>query len=75
MKAIVTKYHGATDFKGNRISASDLDDNRVYIDYPHELSSEDAHRKAAEALRDKMGWAGELIGGAIKSGYAFVFKD
>ena len=75
MKAIITKYLGPTDTKGSRIKADDGDGNTITISYPHELSGEDVHRKAAEALCDKMGWTGELIGGAIKNGYAFVFSD
>ena len=76
MKAIRTKYHGATDTRGSRISASDEDGNRVTIPYPHELyelSGEAVHRKAAEALCEKMNWAGPMIGGALKDGYAFVW--
>jgi hypothetical protein len=75
MKAISTKYLSATNFKGSRIKAYDLDNNQVTIGYPHELSGEDVYRKAAEALRDKMGWTGELIGGGTKDGYVFVFKS
>jgi len=73
MKAIVTKYHGPTNFKGSRITASDQDGNRVTISYPYELSGEDCHRKAAQALCDKMHWTGELVGGSLKHGYVFVF--
>jgi hypothetical protein len=73
MKAIQTKYHGPTNTRGSRISASDLDGNRVSISYPHELSGEAVHRKAADALCEKMGWNGALIGGAIRNGYVFVF--
>jgi hypothetical protein len=75
MKAITTKYHGATNTRGSRISASDMDGNRVSIPYPHDLSGEAVHRAAAEALCAKMGWTGELAGGATKDGYAFVFVD
>ena len=73
MKAIFTKYHGPTNYKGSRISASDEDHNRVTISYPYELSGEAVHRKAAEALCTKMGWGGELIAGGMKNGYVFVF--
>lgn len=73
MKAIETKYLGATDRRGSRIVASDSDGNRVTIPYPHEASGEACHRLAAEALRAKMGWAGKMISGATKTGYAFVF--
>ena len=74
MKAIFTKYHGPTNTRGSRISASDEDGNRVTISYPYELSGEDVHRKAAEALCLKMNWNGaNLIGGAYAKGYVFVF--
>lgn len=75
MKAISTKYIGPTNVRGSRIKAYDSDNNQVTIGYPHELSGEDVYRKAAEALRDKMGWTGELIGGGTRDGYVFVFKS
>ena len=73
MKAIETKYHGPTDTRGSRITASDSDGNRVSIPYPYELSGEECHRKAARRLCQKMGWKGRLTGGALKSSYVFVF--
>lgn len=75
MKAIITKYKGATDTKGSRIIASDGDGNRVTIPYPHELSGEAVHHAAAVALCEKMKWDKELLGGGTKDGYAFVFKN
>lgn len=74
-KAICTRYHGPTNTRGARITATDLDGNRKSIPYPHELRSEEGHQKAAQELADKMGWKGKLVGGAIKHGYAFVFVD
>jgi hypothetical protein len=73
MKAIVTKYHGPTNFKGSRITASDQDGNRITISYPYELSGEACYRKAAQALCNKMKWEGNLIAGSWKHGYVFVF--
>lgn len=75
MKAIETKFISASDRRGSRIIASDGDCNRVTIDYPHELSGEAVHRAAAEALCRKMGWTGEMIGGATKLGHVFVFVE
>lgn len=75
MKAITTKYHGSTNSKGSRISASDCDGNRVYIDYPHELSGEDCYRLAAVKLCEKMNWPTDLLGGGIAGGYVFVFRN
>lgn len=74
MKAIITKYFGPTNTRGSRIKATDGDRCSITIPYPHELDSEEAHRKAAEALRDKMKWKGELIAGWIKNDCVFVFK-
>jgi len=73
MKAIITKYHGPTDYKGARITASDEDNNRITISYPHELSGEACHRAAADALCKKMNWQGNLVGGSLKRGYVFTF--
>ena len=75
MKAIKTKYKGPTNYRGSRIIASDEDGNKITISYPHELSGEAVHRKAAEALCAKMKWGGaeNLIGGSLKNGYVFVF--
>lgn len=73
MKAIVTKYHGPTNMRGSRITASDEDGNRITISYPYELSGENVHRKAAQALCDKMKWTGKLTAGSLKNGYVFVF--
>jgi hypothetical protein len=75
MKAISTRYLGPTNYRGARITAFDSDRNRITVSYPHGLSGEAVHRVAAEALRDKMGWTGRLIGGATRDGYVFVFAD
>lgn len=73
MKAIKTTYKGPGNVRGSHIIASDEDGNRVSISYPYELSGEAVHKKAAQALCDKMKWSGEMIGGSLKNGYAFVF--
>jgi hypothetical protein len=73
VKAITTKYHGPTNTRGSRVSASDEDGNKVSIPYPHELSGEPVHRAAADALLKKMKWDGQLVGGSTSNGYVFVF--
>lgn len=76
MKAITTKYHAATDFRGSRISARAEGGNVTFISYPHELSGEDCYRAAADALCKKMGWdklGHRLIGGGTGNGWVFVF--
>jgi hypothetical protein len=74
MKAITTKFHGPTNFRGSRVSATDSDGNRVFVDYSQTANSEAAHAEAAIALVKKMNWGPcTLIAGATKTGYVFVF--
>lgn len=77
MKAIITKYHGATNTRGSRISATAEGGNRVSIPYPHELNSDAAHKLAAVMLCKKMNWATELCGGGMPDGatQCWVFVD
>ncbi len=76
MKAITTKYHGATNFKGSRVSASDQDHNRVILSYDDALNSEENHDAAALALCAKMKWIGhDLMRGHQKQGNVYVFMS
>lgn len=73
MIAILTKYMGPTNCRGSRIKAYTSNPGQsVTIGYDHALDSEEAHRKAAQVLMDKMGWPNELVSGGIAGGYAFV---
>lgn len=79
MQAIRTTYHGPTNHRGSRIKAT-CAAGSVTIDYPHELSGQAVHRKAAEALVAKMKWDtgyhGQLLGGCLPDGsYCFVFDN
>ena len=73
MKAIETRYFGPGNVRGSRIKAFDCDGNSVTIPYPYNLSGEAVHRQAADVLCAKMNWTGDLVGGAVKRGYVFVF--
>ena len=73
MKAIRVHYQGPTDYKGSRIIADDGDGNKVTIPYDHSLNLDELYQKAAYALRDKMQWKGEMIGGGYKNDEYFVF--
>ena len=77
MQAIQTKYLPATDTRGSRIKAT-CETGSITIAYPHELSGQAVHRKAAEALVDKF-WPGikdKLLGGSLKDGSSvFVFDN
>lgn len=75
MVAIETKYIGPTDTKPSRIRASTSNGQSLTMGYDHELTTDDAHAKVAIALRDKMGWKGEMVCGATKAGLVFVFAN
>lgn len=78
MQAIQTRYLCPTNTRGSRIKAS-CAAGSITIGYPHELSGQAVHRKAAEALVAKLGWVdphyGGLLGGGLPNGdYCFVFN-
>ena len=75
MKAIVTKFHGPTNVRGSRISATDEDGNRVIVSSDHSLSTDGKHDAAAVALCKKMKWDGVLMRGGLKHGNCYVFVD
>lgn len=75
MKAITTKFHGATDARGSRVIASDQDGNKVIASYDHALNAEQMHAHAADMLCRKMQWAGTLIQGSLAKGYVFVWLE
>jgi hypothetical protein len=71
-QAIATKYHGPTDTKGSRISAS-CEARRIYVPWDYEHEPAENHRRAAEALARKLDWGGEWRGGGDpRGGYVFV---
>lgn len=75
MKAIITKYHGPTNAKGSRVSASDDDRHRVILSWDHALNALENHQAAAKALCTKLNWHGELVTGVLRHSYVHVFKE
>ena len=83
MRAITTKYHGATNHLPARLSASDHEGNRIIMSrWDESIDADDTegmHVRVALALCDKMGWAlGNglfLAGGGTKRGMVFVFAE
>jgi len=71
-QAIETKYLGPTDHKGARYKAT-AQAGSVTISQDYSLNYEKNHAKAAQAYADKMGWTGNYVGGATKTGYVFVY--
>lgn len=76
-QAIVTKYHGATNTLGSRVSAS-AEAGRVVLSWDHGKNVDDNHRAAALELMARKGWqCRELVGGSMQGamGYAWVMMD
>lgn len=82
MQAIVTKYLPPTNTRGARVKAT-CARGSVMISFPHELSGDDVHRKAADALvakfvkedkvrygTEKNPWQKPFITGCLKNGDA-----
>jgi hypothetical protein len=72
MQAIVTKYHGATNFRGSRVSAK-ASAGRVTVSWDDALDVDANHRAAAVALCRKFGWHGTLVEGGLPEGTGNVY--
>lgn len=67
MQAIITKYHGPSNVKGSRVSAT-CQAGRVMIEWSDALNSANNHRSAAMALCLKLNWDGEWLSGVLPTG-------
>ena len=74
MIAIETRYHGPTNTKGSRITAT-ANGNRLTIGVDNAVSVEDNHAWAARELARKLGWKGRLIGGHTNKGMVWVWNN
>ena len=76
MIAIETKYLGPTNNLGARVKAWTETGHRITVGYPHEArQGAEAHSVAALALARRLGWTGELVAGATRTGYVFTFAE
>lgn len=71
---IITKFHGPTDARGSRVSATFDRRYRIYLPYDHALSPSDNHFQAALKLAEKHKLAGEWVdGGGSVDGTGHVY--
>ena len=75
-QTIITKYHGPTDKRGSRVSATSTGGNRITLDWDDEINTDQNHTAAALALARKMDWRGHWVGGTHqKTGYVYCNDD
>lgn len=70
-QAIETRYHGATDTKGSRVSAT-AEAGRVYSDWDDSKNPVENHEAACRKLCAKLGWDGRFACGGTRNGYVWV---
>jgi hypothetical protein len=76
MQTIETKYHGPTNTRGPRISATaSVCRARVWVEYDHALNAENNHKAAAQKLMEALDWTGQYVGGHTLTGMVFVDAD
>ena len=66
-QAIVTKYHGPTNTRGARVSAT-AQAGRIYVEWEDGLGIEANHAAAAEAFARKFDWFGRWVQGGLPDG-------
>lgn len=72
-QAIETRWLGPTNTRPSRIVAR-ADAGRIVVSWDYALTIAENHRKAAEALCNRLRWSGELIGGNLPGArMAWVF--
>ena len=73
MQAIVTRFHGPTNNRGSRYSATACA-GRVYVESDGRFGPDKNCELAALALCKRFNWTGELVSGGLKDGSTvFVF--
>ena len=68
MQAIETKYHGPSNSKGSRISAT-CQAGRIITNYKDELNLEQNHIAAAVQLCVKLEWNYDFVSGTLKNNH------
>jgi len=58
---IRTRYHGPTDTRGSRVSATTVTGKRVYVPWDHALSIDDNHNAAARKAADLIAWSAPRV--------------
>jgi len=74
MQAIRTRYHGATNTRGARITARSSGGS-LTLPRNYSLDVDQDHARAAQALVDRLGWTGVYHGGCFGGDYYWVCES
>ena len=73
-ESITTKYHGPSNVKGARVSATSSSGSgmRVYLAWDHAADTNTNHKLAAARLAEKMNWHGTWAVGYAPGGRGYM---
>ena len=74
-QAIVTRYHGPTNYRGARVSAK-ADAGNVSLSWDDTLDVDGNHEKVAKALANRFGWLDhgwQLVAGGLPDNKGNVY--
>jgi hypothetical protein len=74
MQAIRTRYHGATNTRGSRITAA-CEAGSLTLPRDYSLNIDQDYARVAQALAQRMGWAGVYHGGSFGGDYYWVCES
>ena len=74
MQAIRTRYHGPTNTRGSRITAT-CEAGSLTMPFDYSLNDEGNHRKAVELLMKRLQWVAVYQGGEFGGDYYWVAKS
>lgn len=68
MQTITTKYHGPTDYKGARLSATTTSGIKRWFSWEYDINAHENHQRAARALALELKWGGQWVSGTLAGG-------
>jgi len=74
MQAIRTRYHGATNTRGARITAT-CEAGSLTLPRDYSLNIDQDYARAAQRLAERMGWSGVYRGGEFGGDYYWVCES
>lgn len=75
MQAIITKYHGPTNTRSSRVSATSAGGHRATLPWDHDKDVDGNHDAVALVLLHKLGWTGMWHRGGLKTGNVYVCSN